>query len=80
MPFKPVANAPTLEEVKKARLDHFKGKNPTIQEMLDLDCAPKTKKALNFLLKSTSDTYHSERNAMVTALCDAVKEDLNKIR
>lgn len=79
MPFKPVAHPPTQQEIKKAKLDRFRGKNPTIEELIDMDCAPKTKKALDFLLNSKRETYRSERNALVAALCDAISEDFNEL-
>ena len=79
MPFKPVAKAPTEEEVLNARRAIFKGKDPTIKELMEKDCAPKTSRALKFFLDSRKMNVNSEKVALSNALLDAMREDFNEI-
>jgi hypothetical protein len=79
MPFKPVAKAPTEEEVLNARRAIFKGKDPTIKELMEKDCAPKTSRALKFFLDSRRMNIHSEKVALSNALLDAMRDDFNNI-
>jgi hypothetical protein len=79
MPFKPIAKAPTEEEVLNARRAIFKGKDPTIKELMEKDCAPKTSRAFNFFLNSRKSNCYSEKLALTTALLDAMRDDFNNI-
>ena len=79
MPFKPVAKAPTEEEVLNARRAIFKGKDHTIKELMEKDCAPKTSRALKFFLDSRIMNIHSEKVALSNALLDAMRDDFNNI-
>jgi hypothetical protein len=76
MPFKKVQKEPTQQEKLKAKADCLCGTNPNIKKLLEADCAPKTKAALDFLLNSNLSQIKSEKSALVLALCNAVQSDL----